>query len=599
MQYLLTQLDDKSIQIARKERELNNSIPDGANKNTLINANQELMNLRSEYNAIKQVIDEILAGEHSDYYVEYGLALADREFNKYFTPGDDSIAYSEIANYYWLNTGKQFHNLSEDEKNKVKVEYDSFKSLSGYSAQRQRFELFRNVNQRYSDIITKSDEELKNAQYDPEFSSEIYGDLNERIDKTNSRISEIESELEHIENEDIRNSRELELSRLKANLQVYQMLSKDASLERIRIRAANVPSISKYEHNQAIINNKLQKINELREQIANQGEIPDITVIANLTSQIEENTAEIERLNGELINLREQVKAEVLGYYSDMVTQKVVKFDNDVILKTVIPYLIETKISDKQLMQNVLNNGEIAHHIDDYRKFITNVINNPFGFDDYYNDLIERLTKESEEFDIPEATVKTVVSKMLNGIDVELSELLNQIKAYKEQLPKTPLTKMVQDLHIQIAGRPLQILEMLNMEKERYIAAKRVDEYILSHGDQQAKEIDNALKLLNLITASVDAASNGYNHEANYFRTGDKKVKLADINDITAEIYKNEIDTLKQRLEYLKDLSSKNNAAQSKKQFDIMLNVEPKLVASLLKRKDEINKEFGIDIEKI
>ena len=122
---------------------------------------------------------------------------------------------------------------------------------------------------------------------------------------------------------------------------------------------------------------------------------------------------------------------------------------------------------------------------------------------------------------------------------------------------------------------------------------------ILSHGDQQAKEIDNALKLLNLITASIDAASNGYNHEANYFRTGDKKVKLADINDITAEIYKNEINTLKQRLEYLKNLSSKNNAAQSKKQFDIMLNVEPKLIASLLRRKDEINKQFGVDIEKI
>ena len=80
---------------------------------------------------------------------------------------------------------------------------------------------------------------------------------------------------------------------------------------------------------------------------------------------------------------------------------------------------------------------------------------------------------------------------------------------------------------------------------------------------------------------------------------GDKKVKLADINDITAEIYKNEINTLKQRLEYLKDLSSKNNAAQSKKQFDIMLNVEPKLITSILRRKDEIDKEFGIDIEKI
>ena len=53
-----------------------------------------------------------------------------------------------------------------------------------------------------------------------------------------------------------------------------------------------LPSISKYEHNQAVINDKLQKINELREQIANQGETPDITVIANLTSQIEENTAE-------------------------------------------------------------------------------------------------------------------------------------------------------------------------------------------------------------------------------------------------------------------------------------------------------------------
>ena len=599
VQYLLSQLDDKSIQIARKERELNNSIPDSTNKKSIIDSNQELLNLRTEYNSIKQVIDEILAGEHSDYYVEYGLALADGEFNKYFTPGDDSIAYSEIANYYWLNTGKQFDSLSEEEKNKIRVEYDSFKSLSDYSAQRQRFELFRNVNQRYSDIITKSDEELKNAQYDPEFSSEIYGNLNERIDKTNSRISEIESELEHIESEDVRNSRELELSRLKANLQVYQMLSKDASLERVRIRAANIPSISKYEYIQTVTNDKLQKINELREQIVNQGETPDITVIANLTSQIEENASEIERLNGELINLREQVKAEVLGYYSDMVTQKVVKFDNDVILKTVVPYLIETKLSDKQLTQNVLNNGEIAHHIDDYRKFITNVINNPFGFNDYYNDLIERLTKESEEFDIPESTVKTVVSKMLNGLDIELLEFLNQIKAYKNQLPKTPLTKMVQDLHVQIAGKPLQILEMLNMEKERYVAAKRVDEYILSHSDQQAKEIDNAIKLLDLITASVDAASNGYNHEANYFRTGDKKVKLADINDITAEIYKNEINTLKQRLEYLKNLSSRNNAAQSKKQFDIMLNVEPKLVASLLRRKDEINKEFGIDIEKI
>lgn len=598
VQYLLTQLDNKSIQIARKQKELNDSVPDGANKEILINANQELINLRAEYNSIKQVIDEILAGEHSDYYVEYGLALADKEFNKYFTPGDESIAYSEIANYYWLSTGKQFNNLSEEEKNKVKVEYDSFKSLSGYSAQRQRFELFRNVNQRYSDIIIKSDEELKHAQYDPEFSSEIYGNLDERITKANSRISEIESELEHIENEDVRVSREIELDRLKRNLQIYQMLSKNASLERVRIQAANVPSISQYEHYQTVINNKLQKINELNKQLANQGETPDITVIANLTSQIEENNAEIERLSGELINLRDKVKAEVLGYYSDMVTQKVVKFDNDVILKTVVPYLIETKISDKQLMQNVLNNGEIAHHIDDYRKFITNVINNPFDFDSYYNDLITKLTKESEEFDIPESTVKTVVSKMLNGLDAELSELLNQIKFYKDQLPKTPLNKMVQDLHVQIAGRPLHILEMLNMESERYLSKKRVDEYVLSHGDQQAKEIDNALKLLNLITATVDAASNGYNTEANNFRKGDQKVKLADINDITAEIYKNEINTLKQRLEYLKDLSSKNNAAQSKKQFDIMLNVEPKLIASILKRKDEINKEFGINIEK-
>lgn len=346
--------------------------------------------------------------------------------------------------------------------------------------------------------------------------------------------------------------------------------------------------------------NKLQnELIEAQEKIANLGDNPDPTILEDITKEIEYATTQIPLSQEYLSQIREGVILELTSNYSVRAENQILKFDNDVLLKEAIPFLINTKLTQQELNNNVLHNGDISHTPNDYTTFLTNIISDPLGFDNYYQDLINKLVRESEEFGVTESQVKETVSKMLNGLDIELANIINEIKSYKERLPKTPLNDLIQNLHVEIAGRPLEILEMLKMEKERYLAAKQVDEYVLSHGDQQSKEIDNALRLLNLITATVDAASNGYNSEANKFRTGDKKIKLAEIGDNVAEIYKNEIFTLKQRLQYLKDLSSKNNAAQAKKQFDIMLNIEPKLIKSILDRKDEIQKELGIDIEKI
>ena len=601
VQYLLTQLDDKGVKIVQKRNELANSTPDGPNKNDSIENNQELKTLQKEYDQIKETIDEILAGEHADYYVEYGLMLADKEFNKYFIPGDDSIAYSEIANYYWLKEGKSYSDLSEDEQNKVKTEYEAFKSLDGYSAQRQRFELFRSVNERYSEVIQNSAEALKNVKYDPDFDANIYGNLSDRLSKLETRSKELTQLIETEEDVEKKRLYESEKNVIDKDYEIFNNLNKNISLERIRIADGSLPSMKRFDEllseRSEIYENLLRK----QEEITNLGKTPDLTVMSKLMSESEELNRQIESIESNMFDLRETVKSELLGNYQTWSEKQILKFDDDLLVKTAVPFLINTKLSDKQLNNNVIRDGSIVHNVSDYKTFITNVINDPLNVQTHYDELVKKLVKLAAEdgFDISEQIVKQTVNKMLNNLDTELLQLISEINAYKSTLPKTPLNNILQNLHVEIAGKPLEILKMLEMEKERYISAKQVDEYIMSHGEIQEKEVYNALRLLNVITAAIDAASNGYNIEANKFRNGEGKVKLAELSDNVTEVYKKEILTLKQRLTYLKELSEKNNAAQAKKQFDIMLHVEPMFIKSILNKKDLILKELKIDVEQI
>jgi hypothetical protein len=96
--YLMARMFDLQQRIERRKNELFKSIPDGSNKETIIKTDAIVKNLEEEYKEVEKVVDEILKGEHADYYIELGLFLADKDLSKKFS--DSGVALSEVANYY-------------------------------------------------------------------------------------------------------------------------------------------------------------------------------------------------------------------------------------------------------------------------------------------------------------------------------------------------------------------------------------------------------------------------------------------------------------------------------------------------------------------
>ncbi len=567
-----------------------------------IKNNEEIKTLQKEYDELKAELDDVLTGKQADYFIEKGLFLMDPVFKEYFLDKNAQFRQS-VDQFYRFKHGKEFSEIeNESEKQKAIEEYQTFIAKSEQDQLKEAFKLFRAVNERFAPDLTKLDSDLDSVDFDPTFGSIINAQATQRIDDIQKRLGE----LEEILNDESTPEEEYQ----KADVEAKALLTE---FEWINKKILD-PALTKKGQQiiKSVIDYDLIYSNDVDEQ-------RQLSVERQSELNMEIAAAEA---NGD-IDLANQKKIEL--------TQEIERFNTliktvDLLLNVLRQYISDSKntfrTSSKifdELVQTILdrlvknNNGIFSNIASKYRSetykelphkkpfvargmfdsFIENLIKSPSDFKRIYEEFISNISEKilrSKNPDSNSPEIESIRNESYNEakqhvdaylhIDPEFGTLIDLLieDAYSEK-PRNPVIDILQKLNIAIDGKPARLLEVVDEEVAKYYSDP--DNYQFAN-PEYINDIDNAIKLINVITAVFDAASNGYNTEVNQYRKALGHTLFAELSDKSAQILQQELHQMINKLLALKRIHELHKASSDRFQMEVMVNMSGKLLKAII-----------------
>ena len=641
--------------LIKRKDEIRSTIQNEEEYEKAIKNDDEIKYIEQRIKEQKQLVNDILEGKYADYYLEYGMFAADDVAKNRMVSGKDKIL-ENVETYVKLVHGEDYEKLNEEQKFFYKKEWETFKDSKPEKQMKNLFHLFRAVNEQVSK--TSLEGFSTNPISDELFEQSMYRDT-EEITKLQNEISELQVKLQNNGDPTSEEYKEifLQFVQKQAHLSFINDVFSEALTEKGR---AFVDELLKNGYNELEYRRHLidaysytKKENEtLADELEQSGNAEDIVEAAKLRVNAALIDAEIEKLNNETIEVSVEPLIQTLKqYHKDIISKGIIR-SNDSIAKLIVQRIVELSFSsvfginyDKnKAIDNLtkkyldvlglqVNGGldssgwsstVIRGAIYD---FITNIQNDPLNIEKYYKSLKETLSKlwdsnidsadeESKWMFDPSFALtvlfgsKEEIETMLsdwdpdkvaefeeNWISLPIGSLIDellQISIDIKHEETTPVEKIVQDLFVQIDGRPSEWIKIIAAQ---VATAKALpEEYKIT--EDVGKHLDEIDVLLDLVINALDAASNGYNAEANIYRKALKHNLLLEITDDQAAVYKDELIRWKNTINVLRQIAEFNKETAEKHQTEITLNMDSIYTKYLTQgRIAEKLKALGIDTE--
>ena len=641
--------------IATRKSEIRTTIPNLNDYEDAVKKDDEIKFLESQIKDQKKLVNDILNGEYADYYLEFGMFAADDVAQARITASENKIL-ENVETYVKIIHGKNYKDLNSDQKFLYKKEWELFKSVKPEAKMKNLFHLFRAVNERVSQtsmegysIKPQSDELFDQSMYR---SNEDISKLEQEISELNTKLSTIEDP-----KSDEYKDTYLQLVQKQTHYDFIQNVFSENLTDKGREFISSIieQGYNEIEYRRHLIKAyeyTVEQNNKAAEVLENSGTPENIVEASKLRVNAALLENELDKLKNETVTLSIEPLIQIMKqYHHDIVSKGIVR-SNDEVAKVVVARVLEMSFIDrfgvnyklKDSLETIVNNyvellglgvldglntrGNIKDLVQNsLYDFITNLQNDPLNIDKYLNKLKENLStiwelniddaEDWAKWMFDENTALLLLFGTKGDIEEHIKDLeLDDIETFEETwtplsiLPlinelldistnlhreeSTPIEKILQDLFVQIDGRPSEWVSIIASE---IASAKSLpSEYRIT--DEVSKHLDEIESLLDLVTSALDAASNGYNKEANVYRTSLKHDLLLEITDEQASVYKDELVRWKNKINVLRLLAEANRETSERHQTEITLNMDSIYVENLTKgRIAEKLKELGIDTE--
>lgn len=609
----VARLNNLQVTIAAKEAEiakaavLDPNLSVGTNEDKIkeaIKNNEELKTLKEEFDELKAELADVMAGKQADYYIEKGLFLMDPVFKHYFLDKKAQFRQS-VDQFYRFKYGKEFSEITDENEKKAAIkEYDTFIAKSEQDQLKETFKLFRAVNERFAGDLTKLDKGLEGVDFDPTFDRII----NAQAEKRLNEITQRETELKKIMSDYSANPESQEYKDAELELQYLQRevnWINDKIIEPALTENGRniIKSLAEYDLvYRADIEEQRKQSAERILILQNEYQIAETAGDINLANQKQiEIEAETEHLSSLVFSVK-----PLLDILRNYINDSKTKFRTsskilDEIVTTILERLQE---NDKNIFSKIASEYRniISKSLPQGKSFITKSMidsfvnslkDNPSNFKNLYESLISKVSKKifaSKNVDSSSTNVNAIITESyieakqhidaILHINSEFGELIDLlIEDGTSEKPRNPVLDILQKLNIEIEGKPARILETVESEIAKYYS--NPDEYQFP-SINFGTDIENGLKLINIIRAVFDAASNGYNAEVNQYRDALSHTPFAILSDHSAQILKEQLDQLTAKLLTLKAISDSHRTMSDRFQTNCMLNMSGKLLKTII-----------------
>lgn len=175
--------------------------------------------------------------------------------------------------------------------------------------------------------------------------------------------------------------------------------------------------------------------------------------------------------------------------------------------------------------------------------------------------------------------VKTMMPSDLEAVNaiIELSEMVKPlIDVNNNEL----LKELLQNLSIEVNGKPLDILARYEAEFARYQELMNSPEDF-EIDPQSLEELHTALNLIRIMASLVDSAGNGHNAFTNKYKKALEKELFAELDLNQRSLLMNQLQYLYNQINGLITKAEGNAISLSEEQKEITYNMAPKLIKAL------------------
>lgn len=304
-------------------------------------------------------------------------------------------------------------------------------------------------------------------------------------------------------------------------------------------------------------------------------------------------------------NLQQELQQQIESYFDQMrkyykrLKDKKIIVENDALLKKVLSHvasLISVDFTDSSIISqlDVPEDSEASESLpanlqtfvkDFYAKLSNGDFSEAYATYTAAVNQVKDAYQEYESSEDPEQYVKSLFNEFALGTDI--IGFLEEIDLLKAEITTFSAIDLIRGAELNIDGHTLKLIELLEQEENSFLKAQDIESYIISD-PMHRTALNEARRLLSVISSVVQSAYTGVNAVLNDYRKNAGKEKLPDtISESTKDIVFSDISYLLSKIYRLLDLSDQNSKFRKDFHRRSEIKIKTDFVKNLLLNVDE------------
>ena len=304
-------------------------------------------------------------------------------------------------------------------------------------------------------------------------------------------------------------------------------------------------------------------------------------------------------------NLQQELQQQIESYFDQMrkyykrLKDKKIIVENDALLKKVLSHvasLISVDFTDSSIISqlDVPEDSEASESLpanlqtfvkDFYAKLSNGDFSEAYATYTAAVNQVKDAYQEYESSEDPEQYVKSLFNEFALGTDI--IGFLEEIDLLKAEITTFSAIDLIRGAELNIDGHTLKLIELLEQEENSFLKAQDIESYIISD-PMHRTALNEARRLLSVISSVVQSAYTGVNAVLNDYRKNAGKEKLPDtISESTKDIVFSDISYLLSKIYRLLDLSDQNSKFRKDFHRRSEIKIKTDFVKNLLLNADE------------
>lgn len=542
--------------------------------------NEQYKSYLDELKRLRAQRDEIYDKKNISKYMTQASIILNNDIMKALR------GFATINDFTMFKYGKPYSEFTPIQQANIKVEYDSY--TNGESDMPFEIgEIYRVLSEQLSSILEEKEEKYSKLGLDTSVGNRTLG--NDYVENIKTRIN-LKKQYDALNQKEEKTPEDLEQ---KANLEKL-MIKLDAAIEELREN----PAFSTSLFSETPLN--FNSLEEGAEVILNhyngfRGKLKtDDTELNDFYTEVR---SQFQRLN--LNRIIETWLGNQDYLYDDMGSLNP-EYENVDFYDSIREH--PTRDEFVRLLKDLYSNIGVDNKtvFNDYNAIVT-LLKEKVGLDDnqikelLFNDIPDEITVKNS--DGTETKSPIFVSLLPRFGKKTLFDFISEIDDIRKDITYSDVSDIIKRFALNIGDNDLiSILDLIVNEEKNITNSPKLDSYVISNSTI-LEQLKKAKMFLESIDAAIAGSYNGLNNVINGYRNKENKTPLAEISEVTAKTLHNNLEILKNRINFIIDLHDINSGQKLRIQKEIGVNMRVKFLKELSNEVylEEFNNHFKKD----